>query len=76
MLEVTYKFPTGHFIQEVVKVREWDIIGVAKTNDDIQEALINIRKKKIVFQKAFKEFNMGAQTAIGEDVIKEFFGAT
>ena len=50
VLEVTYKFPTGNFFQEVVRPREWDIIGVAKTNDDIKEYVDGIRKKKKIYR--------------------------
>lgn len=50
VLEVTYKFPTGNFFQEVVRPREWDIIGVAKTNDDIKEYVDGIRKNKKIYR--------------------------
>ena len=78
VLEVTYPFPTGHFIQEVIRPREWEIIGVAKTNDDIQEKIFNIKKKKKIFRQALKDFrsDTSGSKQIDPIVIREFFDAT
>ena len=73
---MTYPFPTGHFIQEVIRPREWEIIGVAKTNDDIQEKIFDIKKFKKIFRQKLKEFKSGQSKGIEATVIKEFFDAT
>ena len=73
---MTYPFPTGHFIQEVIRPREWEIVGVAKTNDDIEEKISDIKKFKKLFRQKLKEFRSDPSKEIEATVIYDFFGAT